>query len=323
MVPLLAVTTICLAILALGIGSYYIAPQDVLRSLFGADTGFASVIVNQWRLPRTAAALIFGAALGVSGALFQTLTANPLGSPDIVGFSTGAYTGALIAMTVLGMGTAGTAGGALIGGIATAMLVYIFAFNRGVEGYRLIIAGIGTTAALSSVNVWLLLRVSSEQAMGAAMWGSGTLSEITFSSVLTASAIIGAGLIATLAMHRALRQLELGDEAATAHGLRVEPARLAIIIVSVGLIAAVTAFAGPIAFIALSAPQIALRLQRSEGLPLVGSALSGAILLIAADMVAQHAVPGNVPTGTVTVVIGGIYLIWLLILQARTTGRTS
>lgn len=316
----LLVAVAVLAVFALGVGQFYVAPQDVLRSLLGQDTGFAGVVVTEWRAPRVAAALIFGAALGVSGALFQTVTANALGSPDVVGFSTGAYTGALIAMTVIGAGSGGATVGALLGGIATAVLVYLFAFNRGVEGYRLIIAGIGTSAALSSVNVWLLLRAKSEDAMNAAMWGAGSLSGITVDSVVTASAVVAVGLAGAAVLARALRQLELGDETATAHGLRVEPARLAIIVIAVVLVAAVTAFAGPIAFIALSAPQIAIRLQRSEGLPLIGSALMGAALLLLADMTAQHLLPGEVPTGTVTVVIGGIYLMWLLVLQARQSG---
>ncbi|AGF73159.1 FecCD family ABC transporter permease [Corynebacterium halotolerans] len=316
----LAVAVVCLVIAALGIGEFYVAPQDVIRSLLGRDTGFAAVVVNEWRAPRVAAACLFGAALGISGALFQTLTDNALGSPDVVGFSTGAYTGALIAMTVIGAGAGGTAVGALLGGVATALLVYLFAFNRGVEGYRLIIAGIGTTAALSSVNVWLLLRVDAGEAMNAAMWGAGTLSGITLGSVAIAAAVIVPGLLGTGLIARPLRQLELGDDAAIAHGVRVEPVRLLIIVIAVAPVAAVTAFAGPIAFIALSAPQIARRLQRSEGLPLIGSALTGALLLLLADLVARHLLPGGVPVGTVTVVIGGIYLMWLLVLQTRRSG---
>jgi iron complex transport system permease protein len=98
--------------------------------------------------------------------------------------------------------------------------------------------------------------------------------------------------------------------------VRAEPTRLALLVLGVALTAVVTAAAGPIAFVALAAPQIARRLTRSAGLPLVPAALTGGLLLLAADSAAQHALPGTVPVGIVTVVVGGVYLIALLIREA-------
>ena len=313
----LAVMALVLALVALGVGDYPLNPLEVVRAMFATDGGFATTIVLDWRLPRVLVALLFGAALGLSGALFQSLTRNPLGSPDIIGFSTGSYTGALLVITVLGTGYVSTAVGALIGGLLTAALVYLLAYRGGLQGFRLVIVGIAVTAMLQSFNVWLLLRSSTEVAMTASIWGAGSLSLVGWAQAWPSLAAFVILFPAALLLARPLRQLELGDEAARAHGVRVEGSRLVILIVGVALIAVVTATAGPIAFVALAAPQVAKRLTGAAGLPLVPAALVGAVLLLVADQVAQHVLPGSVPVGVVTIVVGGAYLIWLLVREAR------
>jgi iron complex transport system permease protein len=116
---------------------------------------------------------------------------------------------------------------------------------------------------------------------------------------------------------RPLRQLELGDDVAAATGVRLTRERAILIGMAVALVSAVTAVAGPIAFIALAAPQIARRLTRSPGIPLVATALVGGVLLLGSDLVAQHLIPLTVPVGVVTVVIGGLYLTQLLLRERR------
>lgn len=313
----LAVASVVMALVALGTGDFPLSIPEVVQAMFATDGGFATTIVLEWRLPRVVAALAFGAALGVAGAVFQSLTRNPLGSPDIIGFSTGSYTGALLIVTVVGDAYLSSAVGALAGGLLTALVVYLLAYRRGVQGFRLIIVGIAVTAVLHSVNTYLLLRAETEVAMAASIWGAGSLGLAGWDKVIPAciALLVLAPLVVLLS--GPLRQLEIGDDAARAHGVRVEPTRLALLIVGVALTAVVTASTGPIAFIALAAPQVAHRLTRSAGLPLIASGLTGAVLLLAADFVAQHALPGAVPVGLVTVVIGGLYLIGLLIHEAR------
>lgn len=312
----LALVAAALTVLALGWGDYPLGPDQVVQALV-TDAGFDTTVVRHWRLPRVTEALVLGAALAVAGALFQSLTRNPLGSPDVIGFTTGSYSGALIAMTLLGSSYVSTALGALVGGLATAILVYLLAYRGGVQGFRLIIVGIGVTAMLHSFNTWLLLRVQTEVAMSASMWGMGSISTARWSEawpVLVVLTVLAPLVWLTVP---ALRQLELGDDAARAHGVRAEPARLVILLLGISLTATATATAGPIAFIALSAPQVARRLMRSASLPLVASALTGAVLLLAADLIAQHLLPGGVPVGVVTVVVGGLYLLALLAHEAR------
>jgi iron complex transport system permease protein len=313
----LVVAILVLGLISLGTGSLKMSPVEVVNYIRDVSGGYPRYVILEERLPRILTAVVFGAALGVAGAVFQSLTRNPLGSPDVIGFSTGSYTGALVVITTVGTSASAVAGGALVGGIGSALLVYALAWKGGVAGFRLIIVGIAVTALLASVNTYLLLRAKLEVAVAAATWGAGSLNLLTWGDVIPALVLIALMMPVVVVLSGPLRQLELGDDAAQAHGVRVEPVRLSLIVVAVGLTAAVTAVAGPIAFVALSAPQIAHRLCRSAGLPLVASALTGAFLLLIADFAAQHWMPQDLPVGVVTVVVGGVYLLWLLANEAR------
>jgi iron complex transport system permease protein len=316
-VALLALAIVVLSLVALATGDYPLSVAEVVAAIVATDGGFDTTIVLEWRLPRVLVALVFGAALAVSGAIFQSLTRNPLGSPDIIGFATGSYTGALVALTLVGTSYVSISAGAIVGGLLTALVVYLLAYRRGIQGFRLIIVGIAMTAMLHGVNTWLLLRAQVEVAMAASIWEAGSISLVDWTQALPAFVALAVLLVGVLVLSGGMRQLEIGDDAARAHGLRVEPTRLALLVIGVLLTAVVTASSGPIVFVALAAPQIASRLSRSAGLPLVASALTGAFLLLSADLVAQHVLPSAVPVGIVTVVIGGIYLIALLVRQAR------
>ena len=306
------------ALVALATGDFEVTVPQVLQAFSGDAPGLAQTVVMEWRLPRVLSALVFGAALGMSGAIFQSMTRNPLGSPDIIGFNTGAYTGALLVMLTVGGGYLQIAAGALIGGILTAVAVYLLAFRRGSQGFRLIIVGIGISAMLAALNHWLILRAELEAAMAAAVWGAGSLNGITWGQAAPAAVVVVLVSLATLGVSRRMQMLEMGDDAARALGVRAEPTRIALLILGVALTAAVTAVAGPIAFVALAAPQLARRLTQSAGIRLVSAALMGAFLLAASDLAAQRMfAPIQLPVGVVTVCIGGIYLVWLLAREAR------
>ncbi|MFJ7193467.1 MULTISPECIES: FecCD family ABC transporter permease [Streptomyces] len=315
----LALALVALALWAFTLGSYPLTLTDLAAVASGtAETGVRTVVL-EWRAPRIVAAVLFGAALAVGGAVFQALTRNPLGSPDVIGFTTGSYTGVVLTLLAGAGSYAALAAGALAGGLLTALTVYLLAFRRGVRGFRLIIVGIAVGALLSSVNTWFSVKADVDTALRAAVWGAGSLSAIGWPAVLMASALLAAvALAAPVAQHR-LRRLELGDETATTMGVPVERTKLLLVVLGVAATAAVTAAAGPIAFVALAAPQIARRLTgRGTSVDLAGSALVGALLLLGADIAAQHAVPGVVlPTGAVTVCVGGAYLLVLLVRESR------
>lgn len=313
----LAVAVACMAVLALTTGSYQLNPGQVVSALTGGETGLVHDIVVEWRLPRVTAALIFGAALGVSGAVFQSLMRNPLADPGIIGFSQGSYTGALIVILVINGTYWQLVGGALLGGMATAIAVYLLAYRRGVQGFRLIIVGIGVSAILGSLNTWLILKADLQQAMSAAAWGAGSLNGISWNQVTIGGTCITVLLGLATILSRPMRQLELGDDTAASQGVSVSPARLALIVVGVALTATVTAASGPIAFLSLVAPQIGRRLARTAGITLAPAAFVGALLCLAADYIAQHIAPTPLPVGIITVILGGGYLGYLLFTETR------
>lgn len=313
----LALAGVCLAVLALMTGSYGLSPGQVVSALAGGETGLVHEIVVEWRLPRVTAALVFGAALGVSGAIFQSMLRNPLADPGLIGFSQGSYTGALIVILVVNGTYPLLIGGAVLGGIATAVVVYLLAYRRGVQGFRLIVVGIAVSAMLGSLNTWLILKADLDQAMAAAAWGAGSLYGVSWNQVLIGGICIVVLLLLSGTLSRPMRQLELGDDAAAAQGVRVSSTRLGLIVLGVALTATVTAAAGPIGFISLVAPQIGRRLARTAGITLAPAAFVGALLCLAADYVAQHVAPTPLPAGIVTVILGGGYLGWLLFIEAR------
>ncbi len=314
----MAALTLAVTVWALFEGAYPVSPGEVWAALVGdPDAGFARTVVVEWRLPRALAAAVFGAALGASGAVFQSLTRNPLASPDIIGFSAGSYTGALVVIILVGGTYLEVAMGALAGGMATAAVVYLLAARGGVQGFRLIIVGIAVAAMLASFNTWLMLTADLEVAMSAAAWGAGSLNATGWGETLAGGAAVLVLLTLLALLGPGLRQLEMGDDAARTTGVPAERTRLLAVVLGVALIATVTAAAGPIAFVALAAPQIARRLARTPGVTVAPAAFTGAFLLAASDLIAQHLLPVTLSVGVVTVVGGGAYLVWLIVHEVR------
>ncbi|HEX6388718.1 MAG TPA: iron chelate uptake ABC transporter family permease subunit [Solirubrobacteraceae bacterium] len=315
---LLAVSFLLL-VLSVGTGEYEIPPGDVVATLFGGGDSGTQFVIETLRLPRALTGLLVGAALGASGAIFQSITRNPLGSPDVIGFVQGASAGAVLEIIAFGGGTFAIAAGAIVGGTVTALVVYLLAMRDGVQGYRLVLIGIAIGMMLIAVTDYLLTRSTLEEAQSAQVWLTGSLNGRGWEHVRPAAAALLAVLPLVVLLSRPLRTLELGDDAARALGVGVERTRGALMFAAVALAAVATASAGPVVFVALAAPQIARRLTRASG-PGVGSAaLLGAVLLLAADYASQRVFGGiQVPVGVLTGVLGGLYLIWLLTREWRT-----
>lgn len=315
---LLLAACFALGMLALQSGNLAFTSAQVWQALTGSAPRNVALIVIDWRLPRVLTALLIGAALGVSGAIFQSLLRNPLGSPDILGFNTGAYTGVLVALVLFDQSMGGMTAAAMVGGIATALLVWLLAWRNGVDTFRLIIVGIGIRALLMAFNSWLVISASLDAALSAGLWSAGSLNGLTWAKLpltgtLIVLALLGAGLLA-----RRMRLLEMGDESACALGVPVERTRMLLMLVGVMLTAAATALVGPVSFVALVAPQIARRLGGSLRLLLSMSALCGALLLLGADFAAQRLFqPYQLPVGVITVSLGGLYLLALLVRESR------
>jgi iron complex transport system permease protein len=306
------------SVLLIGTGDFPIAAGDVLKTLLGNGDAGQEFIVNELRLPRVLVGLLVGAALGLGGALFQAVSRNPLGSPDVLGLGQGATAGALTVIVLLSGTAEQVAVGALVGGLVTGMAIYLLAWKRGVHGYRLVLVGIGVSAIATGVNGYLLTKADLVDASRAVVWMTGSLSGRGWEQVWPLLWLCAVLIPLVLANARGLRMMEMGDDVSNALGVRVERVRMLLMVAAVLLTASATAAAGPISFVALTAPQLARRLTRSPGPNLLASLCMGAALLVTADWGSQRLFGADqLPVGVVTGVVGGVYLLWLLVTERR------
>ncbi|WP_328524437.1 FecCD family ABC transporter permease [Kribbella sp. NBC_00359] len=312
-IVVLAVVVFATFCVSLSLGDFKIPVLEVVKTLFGGGDRATGFIVNQLRLPRALTGLLVGAALGMSGAIFQSIARNPLASPDIIGVTYGASAFAVFAIVTLGLTGVAVSGLAIVGAVLTAFIMYVLAWRQGVSSYRLILIGIGTGAIATSITSYLLTKARVEIAQQALIWLTGSLNGRDWSNVrsLAITLVVLAPLTAFL-VHR-LRILQLGDETAYGLGLRVESSRLGLIVIAVLMAAVATAAAGPIGFVAFVAAPIARRVTRSPGPAMIASALLGALVVALSDLIAQHAFGDTqLPVGVVTGVVGAPYLMFLL-----------
>ncbi|NUU27984.1 iron ABC transporter permease [Curtobacterium albidum] len=320
---------VVLVVLGVAVGSTWIAPGTVVRALVGVEDGPEGFIVTTLRLPRVLVGALVGLVLGVAGALTQTVTRNPLGTPDIIGVTSGASVGAVAAI-VLGGGSYSvssvvTSGGipvaATIGALVAAAAVYGFGWRGGVQSYRLVLVGIGVSATLDAMTSYLLVRAKITVATAASQWLVGSLSSTSWSSVWPLLVVAAVAVPLALATSAALGIGQLGDEVATGVGLGVQRHRLLVVALAVVLTAAAVAAAGPVGFVAFVVPQVALRLAGTNRPPLLLAGALGAVLVLGADLLARSAFPWQVPVGIVTTVVGAPYLIWLLVRHRKEMSR--
>lgn len=298
-------------------GDYKLAPEKVIPALMGEGKQIAVAFAQQ-RAARIVAALLVGAALGLSGAIFQVISGNALGSPDIIGFTNGAATGALLQIIVFNSGPVEVALGAVVGGLATSVLVWLLTRRTGLHGFRLVLVGIGVGSTLAAFNALLVVRASLTQAQTAASWLAGSLNDITWERTY---ALLGLLLVVTpllLMLVRPLGAIRFGDQVASGLGVSVNAYRVAALFIGVLLVSLATATTGPIAFVALAAPHIAKTLSRSRGVGFTSAALMGALMVLGSDLIGRFAVPGRIiQVGVVTGAIGGLYLIYLIYLERK------
>ncbi|WP_043618307.1 FecCD family ABC transporter permease [Nonomuraea candida] len=322
-----AVTLTGLVLLALlmalnmRIGDIELTLPEVVAGTF--DPGSAAhFVIMELRLPRALTGALVGAALALSGAIIQSIARNPLASPEILGVTTGASVTVVAGVVASGSAYGGASGLlstlgipalALLGGLLGATVVYALAWRRGLDGYRLVLVGIGVAAVFTNLKFWLLTVGDVNDTSRAMVWISGSLNGRGWEHVTPTALALAVLVPLTLLGTRSLDALRFGDDTVTALGVRMNPARALMILAAVLLAAVATASAGPIAFVALAAPQIALRLDRSGRPPLLCSAVVGGVLTTGADLIARTAFsPLELPVGIVTAVLGAPYLIHLI-----------
>ncbi|GCB50571.1 iron chelate uptake ABC transporter family permease subunit [Streptomyces sp. NL15-2K] len=317
-VALLLLAALTASVVLIGTGDFPIPAADVLKTLVGDGNAGQEFIVNELRLPRVLVGLLAGASLGLGGALFQAISRNPLGSPDVLGLGQGATAGALVMIVLFSGSAAQVTVGALVGGLVTGLAIYLLAWKRGVHGYRLVLVGIGVSAIVTAINGYLLTVSDIVDAARAVVWMTGSLAGRDWDQVWPLLGLCAVLVPLVLANARGLRMMEMGDDVSYALGVRVERVRMLLMVAAVLLTATATAAAGPVSFVALTAPQLARRLTRSPGPNLLPSLCMGAALLVTADWASQRTFGADqLPVGVVTGVLGGVYLLWLLVTERR------
>lgn len=309
------VAVVVLAVATLMVGRLGLGPGDLLDLLRGEAGTKTEFVLTRLRGPRVLVAIFAGAAFGLSGALFQTVTRNPLGSPDVLGLAAGAGAGVAL-VTLLSPVPVPAPVGALLGAGAAIGLVFL-ATGKGLSSIsRVIIAGIGVAAMAAAVTQFVVTATMRDEASQLAAYLVGSLNARSFTQVgvILVTLLLATPLLVWLSPR--LQLMQLGDELATSLGGRSAATRTQAILLSVVLAAMAVAVAGPIAFVALMSPHAARLLTRTSGPNLVGSAVTGAFLLVLADLAVQQ-IPllDGLPTGVITAGFGGVFLGYLLISQ--------
>ena len=317
---MLLALSLAVAVVALRLGKFPLSTQEVIDALQGQGRKIVQVVVVQWKLPRIVLGLVAGLALGVAGAVFQTITRNPLGSPDLIGFSTGAQTGILVSVLLLPGSMLSASLASFIGGAAVGAVTYLVSLRGGFTGLRFILVGIAISSMLVSVNRWLLVRVDDDEGLGALKAITGTLGAARWPVVAPTCLAIGVTVVLTLLASRHLQVLSLGEQVATILGSPTRRASAVLILLGTVLVAVVTMAAGPIGFVALVAPHLARLLTGSPQSPLLVSGLTGSLLMVGADLLSQLVLE-SMPVSVVTNAVGGLYLMVALTVAAR--GRRS
>ena len=316
------VLALCAALLALataslGLGAVGLSPGQVLAGLRGTDPT-AAFIVTGLRLPRLALGLAVGGALGLAGALLQSVVRNPLASPDIVGVTGGASAMAVLAIAAGATGAA-VDGAALVGALGAAAVVVLLS-GRGVTGDRFVVVGVAVGFLTTGVLGYALTRASLTQARSAFFWLVGSVGSAPWDAVGRVCVALAVAALVVLLARRPLAVLALDDDTARSLGSRPAATRTGAILLSSALAAVAVAVAGPVAFVAFVSGPIARRLH-GTGAAYGTAGLVGAVVVVAADLVAQHLVPGSLqpPVGLVTGALGAPVLLWLLVHGERRT----
>ncbi|WP_434995641.1 iron ABC transporter permease [Arthrobacter sp. Ld5] len=318
---LLAIATALLALVHLTQGTSSVDAADILGLLAGNDDGTTGAVVTASRIPRLAAGILVGAALGAAGAVMQSVSRNALASPDTLAVNAGAHL-AVVVVAALGLQVPllGAVGVAFLGGLAAAALVLALSRAGQSSSVRLVLAGSAIALAFSALTSALLLLFSQET-RGLFAWGSGSLGQSGLEKVTLLAPLAGAALFVLLLRSRSLDLLTLGDDQARVLGINVRGTQVLAIVLAVLLAAAAVTTAGPIGFVGLAAPAVVrLAAPRIAGLHrhialIPASALMGIFLVLGADVLLRAVIGAEsaveVPTGVVTTVFGALFLVAL------------
>ena len=274
---LLALAMLGAALLSLCLGAAAVSPREILSVLSGGGKGTtAASILLYVRLPRTLGCLLAGAALAVSGAVIQTVLANPLAAPNIIGVNSGAGLGVALCCAVLPTAAAAVPFAAFLGAFAGVMLVLLISEKAGASRMTLVLAGVAISGMFGA-GIDAVLTVFPDSLIGYSDFRIGGLANLSMGKVAPAAWVILLCLGAALALANEMDVLALGADTARSLGLRVRGVRVALLALAAALAGAAVSFAGLLGFVGLVAPHMVRRLVGGESRRLLaGCALGGA-----------------------------------------------
>lgn len=305
-------------ILNAGQGDYAIAPLDLIKTVFGFETGNPDheFIIYNLRLPRTLVAVMVGMAIAISGTIFQGLTRNPLADPGIIGINAGA---SLAAVSVIVLFPAAPVYSlplsAFAGALGMAILIYSLAWNQGSSPILLILIGVGLSAIATAATSLLITFGQIYNVNEALVWLAGSVYGRSWQQVFSCLPWLIVFIPLAFSQARHLNTLNLGDDVAKNLGISVEWQRGLLVLVAVALAGAAVATAGLIGFVGLMAPHLGRQFvgTNHEGL-MPTAALLGGIMVVVADLLGRTLfAPVEIPCGVVTAAVGAPYFLYLLI----------
>ncbi|WP_377323973.1 FecCD family ABC transporter permease [Pimelobacter simplex] len=303
-VALATVASLCL-------GGRVFGPVEIGQALWSGDGSAHDQVIRDLRVPRTLVGLLVGAALGLSGALMQGLTRNPLADPGILGVNAGAALGVALAITQWGIvAPGGQVGFALAGAALTTLVVAAIGRpRRGGDVVTLTLSGVAVGAVLTGLTSGLvLLRPRAFDSMRS--WNAGSITVVGYDRVLAVAPFIAAGVVLALVLGRSINALALGDDTAQALGVRLVRTRVLALVAVTLLCGAATAAAGPIVFVGLMVPHIVTALIGPDHRRvMVCSLLAGPVLVLGCDLLGRYvAQPRELPVGVVAAAVGAVLL---------------
>nr|WP_308195652.1 iron ABC transporter permease [Agromyces cavernae] len=315
-----AVLLVVLAFVSLLLGDAKLLGGDVLNWVTGQAGPLVEFVMNT-RAPRVAAAVLAGAALALAGTVVQAVSRNPLAEPAILGVTGGAGVGAVLVITFWPLATfLGIATGGIVGAAIAAVIVFGLALRGGLASTRLILIGLGVSAAAGAITSMLIIATDPYNAAKALTWLSGSTYGRTFPQLIPLLVVLLAALPLLAGARRELDLLAFDDDTPRVLGIRLGRARLGLLASAVALTATAVSAVGVIGFVGLVAPHAARALVGARhALVLPLAALLGALLVTVADALGRTVIaPGQLPAGLLTAVVGAPYFVWLLWRSRRT-----
>lgn len=312
--PLLILT----AVAGICFGSTVFSPREIWEGLFGTGEPNVAIILEYIRLPRVAAGVLAGAGLGISGVLLQTVTANELASPNIIGINSGAGLAVILMLSLFPRALSLLPVGAFIGAFGASLLILAVSSRFGSSRSIILLIGIAVTALFNSAISFFSLL---DEGILAEYnhFTVGSLRDVRMDDLIMPGILILLALSGALAISGRLGVLCMGDSAASALGIRVKQLRLWALVCAAASSAAVVSFAGLLGFIGLVVPHIArAQVGQNPKKMLVASSILGATVVVLADLLGRTLfVPSELPVGILMSMIGAPYFFIMLCRRKR------